>query len=692
MYIERKIMIFICKGVVFDFTGDNLIYAKYSPYLDKIMNLYHEDGLLIERDSNGYIILDLDIDLFNEYVKFLYGQQFEFNDEISSFFDFMGHRNHMEYPTSYWKVKLRDNWIRDFMYPLKLYKDPLYGLIEVPIKNGIEFLNGVSLGADAHIAGGFALFMSGYTSKFHDMDIFFTSKDSFMNLLLSICGNKDSLCLTMAERYITVNMSNMIKISQNMQTRSYIQGDAQMIFRLYKAPTEIVHGFDLDCVGFIYTYDNKSCSYKLYATERALYSVQAMTNYFDPIRSSPSYASRLVKYHKRGFNIHLPFMDVDNTYINIDEKYITNMHRSIISDIFDILKCPNVKSLYLDDPNKLSKYIDMLPGLKTMSVAIAVCDDTTMTFTEFKEYCDEIEFLHKNGYPNSYINDGETITYGELLDLETEGMIRINDIIDYMMKKRKLCKSNKINIRNMRIPSVSEIREYYSYYNDLTIDYRFVNTDSISMSIYRILEWAITNEPTYIADLNNKNKYKTIHLPLFHYDITKWLPLNECIYIINGIHYNLLPKEERRPKSYYLIPKDNLSALLFAKYYSSYCIKTKISDYGDPHVPARNREKIISDENIDKYFTSVKDNTIILQNHKSYYKYNVYNSPIKMLDQTDSIIFDPNTIKWEEQNPMAQVSSTFYPEPIKSIYGSKYSYCTKSDLIKWYSTSPLILK
>jgi hypothetical protein len=94
---------------------------------------------------------------------------------------------------------------------------------------------------------------------------------------------------------------------------------------VYTCPSEVVHGFDVDCVGFVYDGE------KLYATKRALYAAKNGVNWFDPSRSSPSYAYRLIKYKRRGFNISLPLF----TNININNTYLHNMYASVVRVLID---------------------------------------------------------------------------------------------------------------------------------------------------------------------------------------------------------------------------------------------------------------------------------------------------------------------------------------------------------------------
>ena len=77
----------------------------------------------------------------------------------------------------------------------------------------------------------------------------------------------------------------------------------QIIFRLYKTISEILHGFDLgsSAVGF----DGK----EVYMTTLGKFCHEHVCNIVDVSRKSPSYEARLEKYFDRGFNIVLPYLD-----------------------------------------------------------------------------------------------------------------------------------------------------------------------------------------------------------------------------------------------------------------------------------------------------------------------------------------------------------------------------------------------
>lgn len=72
----------------------------------------------ITKDNNGYIILDdVPSNAFKAYVSFLsFNVNFEWNEDIAGWFDYLGHNNKYEYPLDYWKIKLIDEHDVEFRY------------------------------------------------------------------------------------------------------------------------------------------------------------------------------------------------------------------------------------------------------------------------------------------------------------------------------------------------------------------------------------------------------------------------------------------------------------------------------------------------------------------------------------------------------------------------------------------------
>lgn len=88
----------------------------------------------------------------------------------------------------------------------------------------------------------------------------------------------------------------------------------QFILRLYSSPSEIIHGFDIDCSCILLNLENM----RFYGTERYLYSLTNQKNTVNFNRLSPSYSYRLLKYFDRGFDIYIPCLKLLKNGINFD--------------------------------------------------------------------------------------------------------------------------------------------------------------------------------------------------------------------------------------------------------------------------------------------------------------------------------------------------------------------------------------
>lgn len=104
-----------------------------------------------------------------------------------------------------------------------------------------------------------------------------------------------------------VESAHYIKGKKNLTIMVYFHGiyqKLQIIFRLYKTKSEILHGFDLgsSAVGF----DGEH----IYATTLSAYSYLYRINIIDTTKRSTTYEKRLIKYFYRGFNIVMPHFDI----------------------------------------------------------------------------------------------------------------------------------------------------------------------------------------------------------------------------------------------------------------------------------------------------------------------------------------------------------------------------------------------
>jgi hypothetical protein len=311
--------------------GDNIyrvqqMYLKYSSFFEGNMSWNNNQSI---RSIQLEVDNDLNNKLLENYLEFLLGNNFTMEEEDEEFFEYMGHPNLYEYPIHIWKMKLKSRWIRDNFYKYKLDQrdDGLYGLTEIPIKNNLKLTSTqtgyyVPIPEGLTIAGGAALFMSGYTDSFTDIDLFPLDKD----VAIKFMQEAGLPIVTSA----TVSGHMDININTNIfGIDTYINPlMVQVIKREYYSPAEIVYGFDIDCSGFVAVYKGEKA--KLYATEMALSSLDTKEIWFDPEFTEERYYWRLMKYIRRGFTLKLPL--ISDLYINNDEVEEPVMMRVLRND------------------------------------------------------------------------------------------------------------------------------------------------------------------------------------------------------------------------------------------------------------------------------------------------------------------------------------------------------------------------
>lgn len=97
-------------------------------------------------------------------------------------------------------------------------------------------------------------------------------------------------------------------IMRTKNALSFNQGEheVQFILRLYRTPSEILHGFDVDCCAMGYDGEH------LWMTQRCLSALVHGYNTFSFDRLSPSYEWRLVKYSTRGMPVKVPGLSLEN--------------------------------------------------------------------------------------------------------------------------------------------------------------------------------------------------------------------------------------------------------------------------------------------------------------------------------------------------------------------------------------------
>ncbi|RIA84952.1 ankyrin repeat-containing domain protein [Glomus cerebriforme] len=116
----------------------------------------------------------------------------------------------------------------------------------------------------------------------------------------------------------------------------------QIVLRLYKSPSEILTGFDVDCccVGF----DGKN----VWALPRAHQAIIKQCNMIDLTRRSPSYEMRLAKYTERGFEIKVPLLERSRIDPTIYEKSFEKLNGLARLLVLERLNTPDNRFEYVE--------------------------------------------------------------------------------------------------------------------------------------------------------------------------------------------------------------------------------------------------------------------------------------------------------------------------------------------------------
>ena len=143
-------------------------------------------------------------------------------------------------------------------------------------------------------------------------DLFeYVSKSTALPAYPYVIINVSSLVITRTANAITFiknhRYSTTTEPNARYATREHhnVKEEYQVIFRLYRTPSEILHGFDVDCCSIGYDGEN------IWLTQRALFALTRGYNTVNFGRLSPSYEYRLVKYGTRGVSIKIPNFDRD---------------------------------------------------------------------------------------------------------------------------------------------------------------------------------------------------------------------------------------------------------------------------------------------------------------------------------------------------------------------------------------------
>lgn len=208
------------------------------------------------------------------------------------------------------------------------------------------------------IAGGFALsyylLLYRFEVKFSDIDVFIHSCDEHTaNLIIKDFVNN------LKERESDVCEVDVAYTENVIIAKVYFNSKIplviQIIRRLYRSPSEVIHGFDVDCCCILLNMEGR-----IFATERCIYSIKHGYNVVNFDRLSPSYEFRLMKYRLRGFEIWIPHID----FVKKITVFDVNFHKykqglsTIINSLIRRKTCRSRENYYLDNENALRTSID----------------------------------------------------------------------------------------------------------------------------------------------------------------------------------------------------------------------------------------------------------------------------------------------------------------------------------------------
>lgn len=180
----------------------------------------------------------------------------------------------------------------------------------------IDILESHILNSDILLAGGAVARTLCNNSQFSDLDLFFYGSHwTTENALEKIKEIEDIIRQSFPHKFSISANANVYNIQIHVETHLVLK--IQFILRIYNNKSEILHGFDLPSSAV--AYDGN----QIYFTQLASMCYLLGINPYIPERKSPSYASRLNKYSRMGFNITIPHLDLAQMYIYCYNNVVT---------------------------------------------------------------------------------------------------------------------------------------------------------------------------------------------------------------------------------------------------------------------------------------------------------------------------------------------------------------------------------
>lgn len=378
-------------------------------------------------------------------------------------------------------VPKNQEWKEEIYHTLLFQSSDLVVVEDQGTRLSKKFLDEILKGVEdkVMIAGG-SVFAQMYRSAYNDYDLFIidSTPEEAEKIVNKI--HKNLKC-------------KVIYRSKNVITFKNEDYDVQIILRLYKTVSEVLHGFDVDscCVGYY--------KGKFYATERAIFSLYYSTNTVNFNRLSPSYEYRLVKYAKRGLSIFVP--DLDKSLID-RELLDVKMDRRRKIDTYDLeglsiliyyenLHNKYERSIYSNLIRSANRTIDYMDIIEISDYDYFGKYSGSSLLSIFKSLkprpaWDKQRFIMNVTDPNIVISDVVYTTQKIIRFLRTDDG-KIGNVLHFKDIKFINMLSDYLQDRD------DEQEEFQGQDQDSEEDYREEREDAITWDVPVDVEWKMTN-------------------------------------------------------------------------------------------------------------------------------------------------------------------------------------------------------
>lgn len=341
----------------------------------------------------------------------------------------------------------------------------------------------------------------------NDIDLFISDTETPNDIVYKLFNNSKKFGIESIK-----NSENTISFNLDIESRTI---KFQIIKRVYTSPSEIIHGFDIDCSCILINLVDK----KIYITDRGLFSLINQYNTINFERLSPSYPYRLFKYYCRGFSIFDPFLDY------FKENFITDFRPYYLLEGSLVLYYKLLKfSVNYTENNYLSDY--------------DTNNDISLNFTDI----DKINFKRTN--PSEQSNN----TFNRLILEDPKSWYIIKNLKEYERPKylgsdlvREIYQNNgtifkesyypyRLKIKhNERLDNLKYFLEKFKgnlvvigdvpfqlftniYFKNPLIEFCFINSLNLNDDVKKLIE----SFGDFYCDVINKNKdenYELLEIP-----------------------------------------------------------------------------------------------------------------------------------------------------------------------------------